>query len=60
MDEENVDVPQPTKRGKPSLLDLDPNMSYSDYRKIFQNHYYEANPREKMEKKVLTAAEKGK
>ena len=57
MDEENLEVSQPKKRGKPRLLDLDPNMPYSDYRKIYQKHYYESNPRRKTDKKVLTEEE---
>ena len=57
MYEQNLDVSQPKKRGKPRLLDLDPNMPYSDYRTICQKHYYESNPRRKTEKKVLTEEE---
>ena len=57
MDAENLEVSQPKKRGAPRLLDLDPNMAYSDYRKINQKQSYESNPRRKADKKVLTKDE---
>ena len=45
MEVETQTVEITRKRGKPRKLDADPNLSYNEYRRLYQNNYYKLHPR---------------